>query len=92
MAGAGLETILAAGAVGSPQILQLSGLGPADLLRQHGVDVAVDLPGVGSNLQVGVGGFKGEACLLLLLESGVGMKETGAWGRLEDRLWWSDSG
>lgn len=45
------EVILSAGAIGSPQLLQLSGIGPADHLRQHGVGVAVDLPGVGSNLQ-----------------------------------------
>lgn len=47
----GGELILAAGSIGSPQILQLSGIGPADLLRQHGIDVAADLPGVGANLQ-----------------------------------------
>ena len=45
------ETILCAGAVGSPQILQLSGIGPAALLQQHGVPVQADLPGVGENLQ-----------------------------------------
>lgn len=45
------ETISTAGAVGSPQILQLSGIGPASLLQQHGVPVALDLPGVGENLQ-----------------------------------------
>ena len=42
--------ILAAGAVGSPQILQLSGIGPGALLRQHGIEVVHDLPGVGENL------------------------------------------
>jgi len=45
------ETISTAGAIGSPQILQLSGIGPASLLQKHGVPVAVDLPGVGENLQ-----------------------------------------
>jgi len=45
------EVILSAGAVNSPQLLQLSGIGPADLLRRHGIDVQVDLPGVGANLQ-----------------------------------------
>ncbi|UVH57067.1 GMC family oxidoreductase N-terminal domain-containing protein [Variovorax paradoxus] len=45
------EVILSAGAIGSPQILQLSGIGPADLLRQHGIDVVLDAPGVGANLQ-----------------------------------------
>ncbi len=45
------EVILSAGAIGSAQLLQLSGIGPADLLRQHGIDVCVDAPGVGENLQ-----------------------------------------
>ena len=45
------EVVLSAGAIGSPQILQLSGVGPAELLRQHGVDVVLDAPGVGANLQ-----------------------------------------
>jgi choline dehydrogenase len=44
------ETILAAGAIGSPQILQLSGIGPGALLQRHGIPVAHDLP-VGENLQ-----------------------------------------
>ena len=45
------EVILCAGAIGSPQILQLSGVGPAALLRQYGIPVVRDLPGVGANLQ-----------------------------------------
>ena len=45
------EVILSAGAINSPQLLQLSGIGPAALLRQHGVDVVHDAPGVGANLQ-----------------------------------------
>jgi len=45
------ETILAAGSIGSPQLLQLSGIGPAALLQQHGIAVVHDLPGVGGNLQ-----------------------------------------
>ncbi len=44
------EVILAAGAIGSPQILQLSGIGPGSLLQQHGIDVVHDLAGVGENL------------------------------------------
>ncbi len=44
------EVILAAGSIGSPQILQISGVGPPELLREHGIDVVVDLPGVGENL------------------------------------------
>ncbi|MES2127224.1 MAG: GMC family oxidoreductase N-terminal domain-containing protein [Pseudomonadota bacterium] len=50
-ANAHAEVLLTAGAVGSPQILQLSGIGPAPLLQQHGIGVAVDAPGVGDNLQ-----------------------------------------
>jgi choline dehydrogenase len=45
------EVILSAGSVGSPHLMQVSGLGPAELLRQHQVPVAVDLAGVGENLQ-----------------------------------------
>ncbi len=45
------EVILAAGAIGSPQILMLSGIGPPDHLRQHGIEVRRALPGVGKNLQ-----------------------------------------
>ena len=44
------EVILAAGAIGSPQILQLSGVGPGALLQQQGLDVVHELPGVGENL------------------------------------------
>jgi len=46
-----VETVLAAGAIGSPQILQLSGVGPPDLLRERGIPVAHESPGVGANLQ-----------------------------------------
>ncbi len=45
------EVILSGGAVNSPQLLQLSGVGPGGLLREHGIDVVADLPGVGENLQ-----------------------------------------
>ena len=45
------EVVLCGGAIGSPQILQLSGIGPAALSQQHGIPVVADLPGVGGNLQ-----------------------------------------
>ncbi len=45
------ETLLTAGAIGSPQLLQLSGIGPAALLHEHGITPVLDSPGVGGNLQ-----------------------------------------
>jgi choline dehydrogenase len=48
--GARREVVLAAGSIGSPQTLQLSGIGPGALLQRCGVDVIHDLPGVGENL------------------------------------------
>ena len=44
------EVVLCAGAIGSPHLLMLSGIGPADELRAHGLQAVVDLPGVGENL------------------------------------------
>ena len=48
---AATEVILSAGAIGSPQLLQCSGIGPAELLQRHGIAMVRDLPGVGANLQ-----------------------------------------
>jgi choline dehydrogenase-like flavoprotein len=45
------EVILCGGAFNTPQLLQLSGVGPRELLAEHGIPVRVDLPGVGANLQ-----------------------------------------
>ncbi|KAG0124293.1 hypothetical protein HOY82DRAFT_617978 [Tuber indicum] len=45
------EAVLAAGSIFSPQILQVSGIGPTSLLKSLGIEVVVDLPGVGANLQ-----------------------------------------
>ena len=45
------EVVLAAGSIGSPQLLQLSGIGPAAVLTAAGIEPVLDLPGVGANLQ-----------------------------------------
>ena len=45
------EVLLAGGSLQSPQLLQLSGVGPAALLKEHGIDIVHELPGVGENLQ-----------------------------------------
>jgi choline dehydrogenase len=45
------EIVLAGGSINSPQLLQLSDVGPAELLRGHGIAIVHDLPGVGENLQ-----------------------------------------
>ncbi|MBC7578251.1 MAG: choline dehydrogenase [Tardiphaga sp.] len=45
------EVLVSSGAYNSPQLLQLSGVGPAELLRQHGIDMVLDAPGVGHDLQ-----------------------------------------
>ena len=47
----GGRVVLCGGAINSPQLLQLSGVGPAELLGSHDIDVVADLPGVGQNLQ-----------------------------------------
>ena len=48
---AGREVIVSAGSINSPQLLKLSGVGPAAELREHGIPVVHELPGVGENLQ-----------------------------------------
>jgi choline dehydrogenase len=50
-AGADAEVILSCGALQSPQLLQLSGVGPPELLHRHGIEVVAESPGVGQNLQ-----------------------------------------
>ncbi len=57
------EVIVCGGAINSPQILMLSGIGAADHLRQHGIDVVHDLPGVGQNLQDHIETYVQHRCL-----------------------------
>ena len=57
------EVILAAGCIGSPQILKLSGVGPPGELREHGIEVVHALPGVGENLQDHLEFYFQVACL-----------------------------
>ena len=45
------EILVSSGAYNSPQLLQLSGVGPADLLKSHGIEIVLDAPGVGNDLQ-----------------------------------------
>ncbi len=57
------EVIVSAGAINSPQLLMLSGIGPGDHLQQMGIEVRRDLPGVGSNLQDHLEVYIQHACL-----------------------------
>src|SRR5262249_17865044 len=59
---ADVEVILCAGAIASPHLLMLSGIGPADLLRTHGIEVRAHLPGVGANLHDHVQTWVGFPC------------------------------
>ena len=78
------EVILAGGAINSPQLLMLSGIGPADQLREHGIDIVHPLPGVGENLQDHVGVNVVQACTqpITLHDS------LSAWGKLKIGLRW----
>lgn len=76
------EVLLTAGAVGTPQILQLSGIGPGKLLQEFGIAVQRDLPGVGQNLQDhlqlrSVYQFQGAASLNTVMQSWWGKAKIG---------------
>ena len=59
---AGREVIIAGGAINSPQLLMLSGIGRADGLREHGIEPVADVPGVGENLQDHIETYVQHAC------------------------------
>ena len=56
------EVIVCAGTICTPQVLMLSGLGPADTLKSHGIPVSADLPGIGQNLQDHFGAYVQNTC------------------------------
>jgi choline dehydrogenase len=66
------EVLLCAGSVNSPQLLMLSGIGPAEHLRKLGIAVVVDLPGVGENLQDHLSVGTACACLKPITIDGAG--------------------
>lgn len=68
------EVIMCAGSIHTPQIMQLSGLGPADQLRDMGIDVKADLPGVGQNMIVSAFYLLSYACCTM----------PGAFGRVHE--------
>jgi choline dehydrogenase len=72
---ADVEVILAAGAIGSPHILMLLGIGPAAHLAAHGISVIADLPGVGQDLQDHIGG--GPVSAVLKEPMDLGTEATG---------------
>jgi choline dehydrogenase len=85
--------ILAAGTYGSPVILMRSGIGPADHLREHGVRVEVDLPGVGANLADHPGvdldsGWRGEGTVGPLLHSIATFRSSRATSAAPDLMFW----
>ena len=84
------EVILSAGSIGSPQLLMLSGIGPADELSRHNVKMHLDLPGVGKNLQdhlnISVLAHTKEANSLYGVDKGIGALMTGM------RYFWNKSG
>ena len=89
VASARREVILAGGAFGSPQLLLLSGVGPADELAAHGISVRHELPGVGRNLQDHLDfimGFKSDQ------RDMIGMGPRGLWHLLQQAKLWRRDG
>jgi choline dehydrogenase len=80
------EVVLCAGAVGSPQVLMLSGIGPADALRAHGLEPVVDLAGVGANLSDHPFGFVVYSAARPLPQAGSGTADVVAAVRTDPAL------
>jgi choline dehydrogenase-like flavoprotein len=83
------EVLLSAGALQSPQILMLSGIGPAKQLQQHGIAVVHDLPGVGNNLQDHI-----EICHVYEAGSSAGLfglSVSGVWSVVKGMFTWAKS-
>ena len=80
------EVLLAAGAFGSPQVLQLSGIGESEELAAHGISPQVELPGVGKNLQDHIDYVVDYRCSETHSSFGISLK--GAFQLLGDTLQW----
>lgn len=78
------EVILSGGSINSPQLLMLSGVGPAAQLREHGIAVVRDLPGVGANLQ-----DHPDAAVVQACKQPVSLHDTlSTWGKLKVGMRW----
>ncbi len=73
------EVVVSSGSVGSPRLLMLSGIGPADHLKSIGIEVVHDLPGVGSNLQDHI-----DVCTIAEL---TGPYSYDGWDRIHKTIW-----
>ena len=81
------EVVLSAGAVDTPKLLMLSGVGPGEHLAEHGIDAAVELPGVGRNLQDHLLAMTSYECLRpAVYPPQSNGAETGAFGRTDPDL------
>jgi choline oxidase len=85
---AGREIIVSTGAIDSPKLLMLSGIGPADHLRENGIDVLVDSPGVGAHLQDHPEGVIGFEAAQRMVRSSTQWWEIGIFTPTVDGLDW----
>ncbi|RVW06678.1 GMC family oxidoreductase [Rhodococcus spongiicola] len=80
------EVVLSAGAIDSPKLLMLSGIGPTEHLREHGIDVLVDSPGVGANLQDHPEGVISWEAMQPMVESSTQWWEIGVFTTVDEGL------